>query len=591
MGRRKKRFVTADTLDRYIAESFKEGIAEVAFSPNQDIFKIDIKQRKKESNIEFRKRQNRRIKKFVEKYLYIVKDGLNKPIKLIAKQVILIADVYYRRKRNGKLANKIILWASRGGGKGITVAIVLFLMMVYKNRSAVDLAGSQDQALIVYEYTRDFLSKCIPIIKDKLLDGDPLQKRTRLKNGAELKCIPNSATQVRGKHPAILAADEACQQEANKDKNVESAINMVFSEEKFLVMLLSTFHIPIGLFQTYWDEADKRGFVKYKWDVFDTTQKCTLPEHCFFCDGDDEDCKYCKGKGKVDCRECLLTEKIKEYDLESNLIGFSYDGCNGKCLKTDGYMTIENLFAACAQNDPETWQTEFMCKRPRTKGPVYDLESAWDCFTDRSEILLPDYETIASVGIDWGWSGQTSIIGPAVECAGYIGIVEEWYKQKPTMDEIISYLRQLANKYGEFVIFPDSSHPFQNAALVEAGFGVWFDKNRSDTASGVVFSKWKDWGLDNIRKYWDKRKVKISYDDCPELWEYLKIYRIGTDGKPIKKMDHGPDALLCAMLAHPFVEEVLKPRTTREHSEKRKASKKSVLKFGGKGDEKTRQSI
>jgi len=598
MGRRKKQFVTAENIGEYISDTLKDGIQEIAFDPNKDIYNLRVKKKKKESKSSFMKRQNRKIKHFVEKYLYIDKDGENIPIKLIAKQVILIADVFYRRKRNGKLANKIILWAARGGGKGVTISVLLFLLMVYRSKSALDLAGSQDQAMVVYEYTKGFLSKCIPIVADKLLDGKPLQSKTKLKNGVQLKCIANSATQTRGKHPSILAADEACQEDTGKDKNVKSAINMVFSEKEYTVMLFSTWHVPIGIFQEYWDQADKRGFVKYKWDVYDTAQKCTLPDKCIFCNGrgkeDGGECEFCLGKGKVDCKKCKLTRKVKEYDLEGELIGFSYDGCNGKCLTTDGYAPIQNIFDAYASNDIEIWTTEFECSRPRTKGPVYNLESVWDCFIYNDEIILPKHETTRTMGIDWGWAGQTSIIGPAIDCEGHVSIVEEWYMTKPSISEIINYLKRMTDMYGEFMIFADSSHPFENASLVEAGFGLWYDKRRRDTEAGVVFNKWKDWGIGNLRKYWDKGRVKISLDNCPDLWEYLKIYKMGADGKPIKKMDHGPDALLCAMLGHPFVEEALSPKKRAEIAAEREAKgfshKDSVLTFGGAGDGKRKKN-
>jgi len=990
MGRRKKSYTTIENLDMHISDVLRDGIQEIAFDPNKDIYNLKVKKKKSESRTQFRKRQNRKIKYFVEKYLYIDKDGQDIPIKLIAKQVILIADVFYRRKRNGKRANKIILWAARGGGKGVTISVLLFLLMVYKNRSALDLAGcltgdsfiltkegwklisemqvgnevltrkgwkpvldviprkykgdaiklrlwgwnrgtkftpdhklfaiktgfghkrwakkgesiksvienkkpewietqdlevgdivcspienslfskfvkkiklnlsrngigkkksyvkvdtsimrffgywlaegcaykskngdsfisltfgvgdeekyfvndcvniikkrfkrnpyvarghnnpnsknynttrivfgnkdlvkflknnfgtgarnkslpdwifeqpkhyimnllsglfrgdgtcgcvkhkgkegtnqlsyltsssklssgiyrllfgigipcslsyieskdhwsidiygkfadelidiifnkrdlytlnknyrtqkyhinsknkmaytfvkslewmkikervwdlkvagdhcfstpwclahnSADQAMVVYEYTKNFLSKCIPIVADKLLDGNPLQSKTKLKNGVHLKCIANSPTQTRGKHPPVLAADEACQEDTGKDKNVKSAINMVFSEKDYIVMLFSTWHVPIGIFQEYWDQADKRGFVKYKWDVFDTAQKCTLPDKCIFCNGRDKDCEYCLGKGKVDCKKCKLTEKINEYDLEANLIGFSYEGCNGKCLKTSGYAPIENIFDAKATNDPETWKTEFECRRPRTKGPVYNLESVWDCFVYNDDIILPKHETTRTIGVDWGWAGQTSIIGPAVDCEGYVSVLEEFYKTKPSISEIINYLMRMKDTYGEFMIFADSSHPFENASLVEAGFGLWYDKRRRDTEAGVVFNKWKDWGIGNLRKYWDKTRIKISLDNCPDLWEYLKIYKMGDDGKPIKKMDHGPDALLCAMLGHPFVEEALSPKRraaiAAERKDKGYSHKDTILTFGGTGDGKRKKN-
>lgn len=570
MGRRRKRFVEADYLDDYLAKVIYEGLGEAAFDPNRDIFKLDINKKKKETELEFKKRQNRRIKKFIEKYLYIRKDGIKRTIKLIPQQVILIADIFYRRTRNGKLVNKVIIWASRGGGKGVCVSIIMYLLMVYRGRSFVDLAGGKDQALIVYEYTKE-LWKCIPEVYEKLLTGEPLQSKTVLKNGATLKCVPNSYTQTRGKHPNGLVCDEISQRDPSKDANFKAAMNMVFSETDYLIILLSTFHIPVGLFPDIWDNADKKGFVKYKWDVFDTAQKCTLPYNCI--PGDDPDKK-----------DCPLTEKVDEFDNKGNLLGFRYEGCQGKCRNTNGYAPIENLFGAYeTNNDDETWKVEFRCERPKTKGPVYNLGNVWKSFIPDKEIEIPkepDPNEVA-IGIDWGWQGQTAVVGPAFRCNGYVAVLHEKYFTRKPAAEVIHYLNMIRKKYGDFVIYPDSSHPFENAQLVEQGFTIWCDKNsRSDTNFGVTFNKWKEWGIGNLRRYFDNQKLRISLDECPDLWQYLKKYRLGPDGKPVKSDDHGPDALLTCMLGHPYIEENLICVDDLMISQKTK--KEKVLTFGGK---------
>lgn len=594
MGRKKRRSIPLDHLDDYMTDLLKSGLEENAFEPNRDIFNLDIKRRKKETKLGFRKRQNRRVKKFVEKYLYISKDGERKKIKLIKQQVMLIADVFYKRKRNNKVANKVIIWASRGGGKGVVVSVLVFLIMIWRRRSVVDMAGAAEQALVVYEYVKAFLTECIPVVEEKLLDGDPLMKRTQLKTGVSLKCIPNSPTQTRGKHPPVLIADEACQQDTGKDKNVQAAMNMVFSEDDPIVILLSTFHVPIGIFQEIWDKAEKLAFVKYKWDVYDTAQPCTLNDKCIFCDGKDKRCRYCKGKGKIACKDCMLTRKVEEYDIDGVHIGHSYLGCNGKCLTTDGYAPIENIFNAYETNsvDPNVWTTEFECYRPRTKGPVYDLEAAWACFDYEKKFEHPNLTdpNLKTVGVDWGWTGQTSVIGPAIEFKDRVVIYRERYFTKSPVAEISAYLATLKAEFGDFIVFADSSHPFENQTLTADGFGLWYDKHRRETEAGVVFNKWKEWGIGNIRKWFDKRKLDISLDGCPDLWEYLKIYKIGDDGKPVKKMDHGPDALLCAMLGHPFVEERIRPIVRiGDNYERTEEEDKKVLTFGGKKDKKRRQ--
>jgi hypothetical protein len=111
--------------------------------------------------------QNARVKQLVETHLFIFKDGRRLPIVVIPPMLAFISDLFFERTQQA------ILWKPRGGGGSLAAAILIWLMMVYRGKSFLDMAGSGEQAKRVYEYTTQFWY-CVPGLAESLLDGDPL---------------------------------------------------------------------------------------------------------------------------------------------------------------------------------------------------------------------------------------------------------------------------------------------------------------------------------------------------------------------------------------------------------------------------------
>jgi hypothetical protein len=66
--------------------------------------------------------------------------------------------------------------------------------------------------------------------------------------------------------------------------------------------------VPFGFFQENWDQGEERGYTKYKWDVYDTMQQCTVGMD----EATDDDPlaqAYCR-------QECPLTEVATDRDAE-----------------------------------------------------------------------------------------------------------------------------------------------------------------------------------------------------------------------------------------------------------------------------------
>ncbi|MDO8943239.1 MAG: hypothetical protein Q7U75_08630, partial [Desulfobacterales bacterium] len=245
--------------------------------------------------------QNALLKQMVETHLFIFKDGRRLPIVMIPPMVEFVADLFYERTQQA------ILWKPRGGGGSLAAAILIWLMMVYRGRSFLDMAGSGEQAKRVYEYVSQFWY-CVPHLVDALLDGDPLQSETRLKNGVTLSCVPASEKAARGKHVAGFVADESCQEDARVGRVLQAAVQGALSEPNFTIVLLSTFHVPFGFFQENWDLAEERGYSRYRWDVYDCIACCTVGLEEATPD-DPQALAYCR-------RECPLTEVAQDQDAE-----------------------------------------------------------------------------------------------------------------------------------------------------------------------------------------------------------------------------------------------------------------------------------
>ena len=72
----------------------------------------------------------------------------------------------------------------------------------------------------------------------------------------------------------------------------------------------------------------------------------------------------------------------------------------------------------------------------------------------------------------------------------------------------------------------------------------------------VAFNRYKDLGIANLERYFDHRKIRIAdRGDLKVVLRQLMTYHRDDKGNVVKKDDHGPDALLCAMLAFLFIDE------------------------------------
>lgn len=501
-----------------------------------------------ETDEQFVARQNRELRELVEQKLWAVKDTKKIPIRLAQPMVDFISDMFYRR------VNQAILWKGRGSGGSLCTSILIWLSIIYHKMSFTSMAGSSEQAKNIYHYTKGFWN-CFPELSRALLAEEPLQSETRLTNGVVLKIISASEKQARGKHNPGFIVDESCQEGETVDRMITAGMQGAMSESNYMVVVLSTFHHPIGLFQEIWDFAEERGFKRYFWNVYDAMEKCSHGMETATAE-DPDALAFCR-------EQCPLTEKKNVFDDAGIQTGWKYTGCEGKARQAGGFLPRKNVIMAKKLNKgTNVFEVEYENQRPNWMRPVYEPE-----WIEASEVDAdfpgPEVKILEkSVGIDWGLEGQTALILAALcerrnpiqqmknmlaaPVQRFVTITEAESMTGKLTGEAVRILMTWVEKYGQdkFYVYADVSHPFNNLELEQVGFDV----------RRVAFVKWKDYGIGNCTKYLTTRGRIFIRSNMTGFIEQLKRYRQDKNGKPVKKDDHGPDAFLCAMLHYPYEE-------------------------------------
>jgi hypothetical protein len=85
--------------------------------------------------------QDARLRECIERHLFVYKDGRKLAIIIIPPMLEFLADLFFQRTQQA------ILWKPRGGGGSLAAAILIWLMMVYRQRSFIDMAGSGEGSI------------------------------------------------------------------------------------------------------------------------------------------------------------------------------------------------------------------------------------------------------------------------------------------------------------------------------------------------------------------------------------------------------------------------------------------------------------
>lgn len=409
-------------------------------------------------------------------------------------------------------------------------------MWYLKKYKVVNMAGSLVQAGIVYDY---FTGYCdIHHTVSQSVAGQVTQSYTEAEDGHYFSCVTASPKQVRGKHPDALLSDETCE---TSDELIDSALPMVNDSKHPIVVMASTFHKIFGRFAETWDNAEQRGYLRIQWDIFDV---CSPFSPTIW-----EDPKY---------KDIQGIEKLKAF-------------AKGRTGDPEGWVPIENVIQAWREKPTQDWfEVEYLGTRPSAAGLVLKPEDVDRAVFDSELDKRYNYVQGATVviGIDWGFSSMTAV----TEVMGWkdhtaVLLNNKNYSQVSSED-IIKDIVAMVKARGIRFIYADSAGKFENVALQNA----LVKEKLSATVIEVVFSKekfgtpGKDGSigmLGNLRAHFEQGKIKLAKKFIDAYYQ-LKNYRYepGSD-KPVKKNDHIPDSLMCA-LQHFKLGQVTKSIPTKE---------------------------
>lgn len=385
------------------------------------------------------------------------------------------------------------------------------------------MAGSLDQANIVYNYFQDYCDISDSVVGTIVGGARGIKLgTTEAVAGHRFMCVAASPKSVRGKHEQVLLMDEVCE---IIDSLVDSALPIVSNSHGARVVMASTFHKVFGRFADTWDNAEERKYLRISWDIFDVAEQFDA--------------------SIWDIEEIANIHDIAKLKLMAK----------GRTGDPQGWIPFANIIQAWREKPTLDWfEVEYMGSRPSAAGLVLKPEdvdsSVFDSDIDRAYTYVQG-ATVA-VGIDWGFSSMTAVVGLMGHRDQVVSMIHNKnYSQVPSEDiikDVIIFVKEHRVRF----IYADSAGKFENVALQNE----LIKQKIACTVIEVVFSKEKFGtpGIDgaigmlgNLRAHFEQKKFKLpkKYRDA---FYQLKNYRYqeGTD-KPVKNNDHIPDATMCGL--------------------------------------------
>jgi len=227
-------------------------------------------------------------------------------------------------------------------------------------------------------------------------------------------------------------------------------------------------------------------------------------------------------------------------------------------FKSFRFRTLDNPYVPKKEVDeiklktnPTVFRQEYEASFEQMAGSVYPMFRR-ETHSCKARGIDEDWDRI--VGLDWGSRNPTAIVFAAVNPTGQILVYDFWTQGGLTVSQWADKLknREDFEQINAWVIDPSAL-----AQAREFGqYGIYFTSYNPET-----LKKLNDVtiGINLVSQYFLEGKIKI-FDHCDVLIQQLEQYqwepsqsRFGSDSrpKPLKKDDHGPDALRYLVSARP----------------------------------------
>ncbi len=444
-----------------------------------------------------------------------------------------------------------IAYANRSGGKTQNVALIEAIETYrHAGLEAANVGAIQQQADRCYGYIKE-VNGYNPFSSN----SDP-RKLTATKgtfeNGSVLQILAGTPTAVNGPHPQLNVLDEV---ELMAYAVYQEALSMAQSKGDVpaRTIITSTVKYAVGLMIRTINEFKERGLPVYSWCCWEVMKP--LP---------------------VDDPE--LMAKIQEVFGDELPAGLE---------QADGYYHWEDLINKKLTLDPEVWSVQWVCNQPERSGlvfPQFSLEENVIGPQNPNPKYQKDYEVNAWKPIyifeDFGFGPENPNVNLFCQVDGEdLIIFDEIYNRgKISRENVSDAFDRLESEHGVEVqrtsdatgLIRYSTHQQQVLYIPDPAGLTEIEERRQAgiTVLDPVLER-EYYRLENrlplVRKKIADRSLQVSAK-CTNLIDELLAYRYkkDLDGKytdtPVKKDDHGPDALGYGTL-------ILFPVLAQEHLE------------------------
>jgi hypothetical protein len=435
-------------------------------------------------------------------------------------------DIYSQQVRNA------IIIGSRMSGKTSLIAFLQVLFALsYDGCESVSVAARIDQAKLCYDYIRRMLYRHEIFAKYTPPPQSPNHSSERLilHNGSIIRVLPATEKGLNAPHPHKVFFDEVdlidwgvLQQglsmaKGNEDEGLIGQQIFASSWKKSFGPLARLSKAILAGGALAESGAGLVGGKVYRWCVFDVMKRCPSPSAC-------EQCKL--------IRKTLSSgEEISFYDI-----------CQGRCLKSDGFLPREEAWERFIQMDEAVFKSEWLSDEPTPLYAVFNIPPSaflrgWDANQVSGRII---------VGIDVGTSAPTVFLLLQILPSGIVVVFDEIRRYGSSIKSIVEEARRIQAKYNPevFVVDPRSTmviRELQDAKIKAVSAPFLFSATAAKTQEKINRIRLIQNALDIST--WGFPRLFFVKERCELLLKEMRDYSFETDaeGNPTDKLPDGND--------------------------------------------------
>lgn len=487
----------------------------------------------------------------------------------------------YEENKANESPDTIVI-SSRESYKTLSEAVFAIIMMSQFGASIAHMAAIVPQATAAQSYIEQFILKIKPYldyhgiqldaqnakeISLKFDEGKPTERQ------AYMKIIVCTITGANSAHTNIFTVDEIDtirSKEQIRAYKEARFIPGVFNGQHPVTIKTSTMKFPGGLFSKEMENAAKKGFRVYRWNIIDITEKCQPERHRP--DLPKEQLYIAKNLPlrtiTPDQYEGLIEKEREQYESIEAMGGCAkcplLPVCKGRLAhrseddKGGLWKPIDFTISQFSTTDPDLAEAQLMCWKPSSQGMVYPrfldkddgtantytLKQAWETYTGEKFPNHAQFEDLIKLmltrgikfyaGVDWGTTHAFAISVSAKMPNGEWWLVDAYSIPGLEFQEMIDLAIEVRDMYRIVKWFADTSEPM---------FIKEFKKRRMPCAD---FTKDVRGGIEAVRgqivNARDKRSLKVIKHDRTEL--FIKMFaehcfKLDTLGNITKDPDDG----------------------------------------------------